>query len=223
MPMEHGDSSSSVAPPLEPSGIKEFEYYATPDFKLEPNRQPLTSEALDEQFGTHIHYMRVPVLHTEAVPETTVKDALKSYRKVWLQGPPSDNAPDEPRYAGMKLGVGDSIQYITPEVEDIHTYLRNSRRFGETYGQNAQFLMKGRPFDKPKSRRFLGYRTPTWQQVKGSNAMFDVRAAELSDLRTHLNREKHLKAYDPLTHELLGFVLDKDGKVLHSELHYIRP
>ncbi|SAM83066.1 uncharacterized protein UBRO_20879 [Ustilago bromivora] len=81
--------------PGDRSGIKEFSYYYTL-FQPEPNGQPLTSDALDEHFGTHIHHDGTPVLFTEAVPETKVKDALNSYRKVWIVGPTSGGV--QPRY-----------------------------------------------------------------------------------------------------------------------------
>ncbi|SAM82097.1 uncharacterized protein UBRO_04380 [Ustilago bromivora] len=221
-PMYSDASSSSNAYPRNPSGTKDFEHYGSPEFRLERDRQPLIGDALDRQFGTHIHYKRVPVLSTEAVPETTVKDALKSYDKVWLVGPPSVGRPDHPRYIGLEHLADGSIRYIAPDEEEIHKHLRNAHSVGSEYGENAQHLMFGRPFAQRQGGLFSPYKMRTWKQVKNSNSMFDVREAELSDLRTHLNRENHLKAYDTVLTELLGFVLDQEGKVLLAELNYIR-
>ncbi|SPC62565.1 uncharacterized protein UHOD_11554 [Ustilago sp. UG-2017b] len=217
-PMEFEASSSSVSRPPNPPGIQDFGYYGTTQFGLERNRQPLTDKELEEQFSTHIHYERVPVLHTDAVHESTVKDALKSYGKVWLVGPPSDEKPDEPRYTGLELLRDGSIGYPPHNKEEIHVRVRNAKSFGSTHGKNSQDLLFGRPFKR--RRQFLRYETPSWEKVLASK-MFDVRGAKLTDLRTYLNKKNRLKAYDSVRQELLGFVLDKEGKVSYRVLHSI--
>ncbi|SOV03614.1 uncharacterized protein UDID_04380 [Ustilago sp. UG-2017a] len=220
-PMESRASSSSGPRPPNPPGIQSFEYYGTTSFGLERNRQPLTNEQLEEKFSTDIHYGRVPVLPTDAVQDSTVKDALKSYGKVWLVGPPSDETPDEPRYMGLELLEDGSIGYPRHDKERIHVRVRNAKSFGTTYGKNSQDLLFGRPF-KRRRQLLLSYKTP-WEKLNASGTIYNVRSEEFTVLRARLNKKNYLKAFDSNSNELLGFVLDQNGEVLFRNLGQYRP
>ncbi|SOV01643.1 uncharacterized protein UDID_18155 [Ustilago sp. UG-2017a] len=215
-PMESASSSGDS------SGIKSLEYYISGPFRLAPNSQPLTRDALDKDFGTHIHYDGAPVLFRGTDRDAGVTNALSSYGKVWLVDRTSGGV--QPRYLQLyKTEEGEGRVLIDSEGK-VHLHVENVEKHEAQYGKEARYLTYGRPFAKPKKSRlrflrflrFFGYKKPNWKKVSTSQE-FNLEETGLATLRTRLQDEEYLKGYVPSHNKLLGFALAKDGTVLFKD------
>ncbi|KAJ1571491.1 hypothetical protein NDA15_003680 [Ustilago hordei] len=217
-PMDEGASSSSGLRPSN-SDFKEFGYYGRPEFGFKLDKQPLPSSALDQHFDTRIHYQGTPVLFSKFDTVQKVAEALVSHKRIWLAGPSSAKTPNKlPPYMGMEYHGRGSLNYIPVSQEEIHPHVLDAQEFRNKHGENALYLRFGRPFTKREGRLFFSYHTPTWEKVKLSDTKFHLRQTKLTDLRNHLNKNNYLLTYDSVTHEHLGFALDKDGGVIFENL-----
>ncbi|SAM84235.1 uncharacterized protein UBRO_20819 [Ustilago bromivora] len=214
-PMYSVASSSSGAHSRDPSGTKELMYYVNGPFRLDPNRQPLTSDALDEHFGTHIHHDGKPVLFTQVDPKAKVEDALNSYGKVWLVGTTSGET--QPRYMQLYLDKNRAIGIGGDRGGQALRQVQDARAFAAQYGEKAQHLRYGRPFAERKEPIF-GYKVPKWKDIlKAKNIPYNLKTTGFPHLRATLDQHNFLKVHDPVGKKLLGFALDKKGEVLFKD------
>ena len=219
-PME-GASSSSGPRAEGDSKTREYMYYFGPYFELEEGRQPLTRHALDEDFGTHIHYQGVPVLDVSKVPKGTVKNALVSYKKVWLFG--TTPGRTDKSYGALSIDQDGRLRQSRDIHENVGRHFDHAESLGLNYGEKARYLMHGRPFDKRTVKGWpFRYSEPSWRKVQKSDTIFDLENSELAVLRNHLNNNNYLKASGPPEKGLLGFRLNREGVVFMEELARFR-
>ncbi|SPC67777.1 uncharacterized protein UHOD_12035 [Ustilago sp. UG-2017b] len=221
-------ASSSGALPEHIPGTQSLGYYTDGSFSLEPKRQSLTSDVLDdEHFGTLIHYDGTPVLFTEKDTEDKVKAALNSYGKVWLAGP-----HDETRklsYVDLYKNEDGEFRPGKGARDKAREYVEEAKNFATQYSKKARHLRYGRPFAERKDPGLFGYKMlkikklrigdyklPGWKKIKKESTIYNLRETSLSDLRAHLDQKNYLKVRDDYG-RLLGFALDKDGTVLFKD------
>ncbi|SOV05340.1 uncharacterized protein UDID_18394 [Ustilago sp. UG-2017a] len=129
-PMESASSSGDS------SGIKSLEYYISGPFRLAPNSQPLTRDALDKDFGTHIHYDGAPVLFRGTDRDAGVMNALSSYGKVWLVDRTSGGV--QPTYLQLYKSEEGEGRALIDSKGKVHLHVENVGKHEAQYVSTSQ-------------------------------------------------------------------------------------